>query len=115
MDGDFSAAAVVGEVVGEAEGFLAEGGGKFLLLFDLLAAVVVILGAYALCAVVRFVFKVAERECPRAEAILLRIRFACNDRALEAGVFLDVDVEAVFSSEDAGLASGTSIVGVDQI
>ena len=101
--------------MGEAEGFFTEGFGQFLLLFDLLAAVVVILGAYALCAVVRFVFKIAKRERPRAEAVLSRIRFACNGRALEAGVFLDVDVEAVFSSEDAGLASGTSIVGVDQI
>ena len=36
MDGDFSAAAVVGQVMCEAEGFLAEGGGEFLLLFDLL-------------------------------------------------------------------------------
>ena len=36
VDGDLSAAAVVGEVVREAEGFLAEGGGKLLLLFDLL-------------------------------------------------------------------------------
>ena len=36
VDGDFSAAAVVGEVVGEAEGFFAEGG-EFLLLFDLIA------------------------------------------------------------------------------
>ena len=115
MDGDFSAATVIGEVMGEAEGFFTEGFGQFLLLFDLLAAVVVILGAYALCAVVRFVFKIAKRERPRAEAVLSRIRFACNGRALEAGVFLDVDVEAVFSSEDAGLASGTSIVGVDQI
>ena len=35
MDGDFPAAAVVGQVMGKAEGFLAEGG-KFLLFFDLL-------------------------------------------------------------------------------
>ena len=35
MDGDFPAAAVVGQVMGEAEGFFAEGG-KFLLFFDLL-------------------------------------------------------------------------------
>ena len=143
MDGDFSAAAVVGEVMGEAEGFFAEDLGKFLLLFDLLlvkdalkfvqsvvrittegrdvlrgilanadcsqcngrscravrialgrhgkaggeaygvvdlvlllsahlviAAVVVVGCPDALCAVVRFVFKVAERERPRAEAVL---------------------------------------------
>ena len=184
MDGDFSAAAVVGEVVGEAEGFLAEGGGKFLLFFDLLlvkdvpkliqrvrciaaqgrdflrgivanlnrarrnsgfrravrialgrhgkaggeaygvidlvllllahlvvAAVVVVGRPDAFRAVVRFVFKIAKRERPRAEAVLSRIRFACNGRALEAGVFLDVDVEAAFSSEDAGRTSGASIVG----
>ena len=36
MDGDFPAAAVVGQVMGKAEGFLAEGGGKFLLFCDLL-------------------------------------------------------------------------------
>ena len=36
MDGDFSAAAVVGEIMGEAEGFFAEGLGKFLLLFNFL-------------------------------------------------------------------------------
>ena len=36
MDGDFSAAAVVGEVMGKAEGFFTEGFGKFLLLLDLL-------------------------------------------------------------------------------
>ena len=138
----FSAAAVVGEVMGEAEGFFTEGFGKFLLLFDFLlvkdapklvqsvvrittegrdvlrgilanvdcsrcngrsrravrialgwhgeargeaygvvdlvlllsahlviAAVVVILGTYALCAVVRTVLQIAERECPRAEAV----------------------------------------------
>ena len=186
MNGDFSAAAVVGEVMGEAEGFFAKDFGKFLLLFDLLlvkdalklvqsvvrittegrdvlrgilanadcsqcngrscravrialgrhgkaggeaygvidlvllllrhlviAAVVVILGAYALCAVVRFVFKIAERECPRAEAILLRSCFACNGHALEAGVLFDVDVEAAFSCEDACLLSCASVVGED--
>ena len=188
MDGDFSAAAVVGEVMGEAEGFFTEGLGKFLLLFNFLlvkdapklvqsvvritiegrdvlrgilanvdrsrcygrscravrialgrhgkaggeaygvidlvlllsahlviAAVVVILGAYALCAVVRTVLQIAERERPCREAVLSRIRFACNDRALEVGVLFDVDVEAAFSSEDTGLASGASIVGLDQI
>ena len=187
MDGDFSAAAVVGEVMGEAEGFFTEGLGKFLLFFDLLlvkdtfkliqrvrciaaqgrdvlrgifanvdcsrcngrscravrialgrhgkaggeaygvidlvlllaahlviAAVVVIFGAYALCAVVRTVLQTAERERPCREAVLLLIRFACNDRALEVGVLLDVDVEATFSSEDTRLASGASIVGVDR-
>ena len=36
MDGDFPAAAVVGQVMCEAEGFLAEGGSEFLLFFDLL-------------------------------------------------------------------------------
>ena len=36
MDGDFSAAAVVGEVMGEAEGFFTEGLGKLLLFFNLL-------------------------------------------------------------------------------
>ena len=143
MDGDFSAAAVVGEVMGEAEGFFTEGFGQFLLLFNFLlvkdasklvqsvvritiegrdvlrgilanvdcsrcngrscravrialgrhgkaggeaygvvdlvlllaahlviAAVVVILGTYALCAVVRFVFQVAEGERPGREAVL---------------------------------------------
>ena len=187
MDGDFSAAAVVGEVMGEAEGFFAEGLGKLLLLFNLLlvkdapkfvqsvvritiegrdilcgiltninrspcysrtgravrialgrhgetrgeaygvidlvlllsahlviAAVVVILGADAFRAVVRFVFKVAERECPRAEAVLSRLRFACNDRALEVGVLFDVDVEAAFSGEDAGRTSRTAVVGVNR-
>jgi len=72
---------------------------------------VVILGTYAFRAVVRTVLQVAERERPCAEAILSRIRFACNDRALEVGVLFYVDVEAAFSSEDAGLASGASIVG----
>ena len=187
MDGDFSAAAVVGEVMSEAEGFFTEGLGKFLLLFNFLlvkdtsklvqrvrriaaegrdvlrgiladvnrsrcnsrscravrialgrhgkaggeaygvidlvlllaahlviAAVVVIFGAYALCAVVRTVLQTAERERPCREAVLLLIRFACNDRALEVGVLLDVDVEATFSSEDTRLASGASIVGVDR-
>ena len=36
MDGDFSTAAVVGEVMRETEGFFAEHLGKFLLFFDLL-------------------------------------------------------------------------------
>ena len=36
MDGNFSAAAVVGEVMSEAEGFFTEGLGKFLLLFNFL-------------------------------------------------------------------------------
>ncbi|WP_314595165.1 hypothetical protein [uncultured Selenomonas sp.] len=36
MDGDFSAAAVIGEVVGKTEGLFAEGFGKFLLLFNFL-------------------------------------------------------------------------------
>ena len=79
-----------------------------------IAAVVVIFGAYALCAVVRTVLQIAERERPCREAVLLLIRFACNDRALEVGVLLDVDVEATFSSEDTRLASGASIVGVDR-
>ena len=187
MDGDFSAAAVVGEVMGEAEGFFTEGFGQFLLLFNFLlvkdapklvqsvvritiegrdvlrgilanvdcsrcngrscravrialgrhgkaggeaygvidlvlllsahlviAAVVVILGAYAFRAVVRTVLQTAERERSRAEAVFSRLRFACNDRALEVGVLLDVDVEATFSSEDTRLASGASIVGVDR-
>ena len=184
MDGDFSAAAVVGEVMGEAEGFFAEGLGKFLLLFNFLlvkdapklvqsvvrittegrdvlrgilanvdascgngrsrravrialgrhgkaggeaygvvdlvllllrhlviAAVVVVGRPDAFRAVVRAVLQIAERERPRAEAILLLIRFACNDRALEAGVLFDVDVEAAFSGEDARLASRTAVVG----
>ena len=75
----------------------------------------VILDTYALCAVVRTVLQIAERERSRAEAVLSRIRFACDDRALEVGVLFDVDVEAAFSNEDAGLASCASIVGVDQI
>ena len=79
-----------------------------------IAAVVVILGAYALCAVVRTVLQIAERERPRAEAVLSRLRFACNDRALEVGVLFDVDVEAVFSGEDARLASRTAVVGVNR-
>ena len=143
MDGDFSAAAVVGEVMGKAEGFFTEGFGKFLLLFNFLlvkdasklvqsvvritteggeilrgiladvdrspcngrprravrialgghgkaggeaygvidlvlllsahlviAAVVVILGAYALRVVVCLVFQVAEGERPGREAVL---------------------------------------------
>ncbi len=37
MDGDFSAVAVVGVVMGEAEGFFTEGFGKFLLLFNSVA------------------------------------------------------------------------------
>ena len=186
VDGDFSAATIVGEVVRETEGFFAEHLGKFLLLFDLLlvkdapklvqsvvritiegrdvlrgilanlnrsrcngrscravrialgrhgkaggeaygvidlvlllsahlviAAVVVIFGAYAFRAVVRTVLQTAERERPCREAVLSRLRFACDDRALEVGVLFDVDVEAAFSSEDTGLASGASIVGVD--
>ena len=64
--------------------------------------------------VVRTVLQIAERERPRAEAILLRSCFACNDRALEVGVLFDVDVEAAFSSEDAGLASRTAVVGVNR-
>jgi len=36
VGGDCSAAAVIGEVMGEAEGFFTEGFGKFLLLFDFL-------------------------------------------------------------------------------
>ena len=187
VDGDFSAAAVVGEVVGEAEGFFTEGLGKFLLLFNFLlvkdtpklvqsvvritiegrdvlrgilanvdcslrygrscravrialgrhgkaggeaygvidlvlllsahlviAAVVVIFGAYAFRTVARTVLQIAERERSCRETVLSRIRFACNDRALEVGVLFDVDVEAAFSSEDAGLVSCASIVGVDR-
>ena len=187
MDGDFSAAAVIGEVMGKAEGFFTEGGGKFLLLFDFLlvkdapklvqrvrciaaqgrdflrgivanlnrarrnsgfrravrialgrhgeaggeaygvvdlvllllahlviAAVVVVGRPDAFRAVVRTVLQIAERERPRAEAILLRSCFAGDDRALEVGVLFDVDVEAAFSSEDAGLSSCASIVGVDR-
>ena len=74
----------------------------------------VIFGAYALCSVVRTVLQIAERERSRAEAVLFRLSFACNDRALEVGVLFDVDIEAAFSSEDTGLASGASIVGVDR-
>ena len=74
----------------------------------------VILRANALRAVVCAVLQVAERERPRAEAILFLIRFACNDRALEVGVLFDVDVEAAFACEDAGLASRTAVVGVNR-
>ena len=63
---------------------------------------------------VRTVLQIAERERPRAEAILLRSCFAGDDRALEVGVLFDVDVEAAFSSEDAGLASRTAVVGVNR-
>ena len=38
VNGDFSAAAVVGEVMGKAEGFFTEGFGKFLLLFNFLGS-----------------------------------------------------------------------------
>ena len=156
MDGDFSAAAVVGEVMREAEGFFAKDFGKFLLLFDLLlvkdalklvqsvvrittegrdvlrgilanadcsqcngrscravrialgrhgkaggeaygvvdlvlllsahlviAAVVVVLGTYALRVVVCLVFQVTERERPGREAVLSlkdvsRLRTLCK-------------------------------------
>ena len=101
-----------GEAGGEAYGVI-----DLVLLLSahlVIAAVVVILGAYAFCAVVRTVLQTAERERSRTEAVLSRIRFACNDRALEVGVLFDVDIEAAFSSEDAGLASGASIVGVDR-
>ena len=101
-----------GKVGGEAYGVI-----DLVLLLSahlVIAAVVVIFGAYAFRTVVRTVLQIAERERSRAEAVLSRIRFACNDRALEVGVLFDVDVEATFSSEDAGLASGASIVGVDR-
>ena len=62
-------------------------------------------------AVVRFVFKVAERECPCAEAVLLRFRFACDHRALEVGVLLDVDIEAAFSCEKTRLIPCAAVVG----
>ena len=75
-----------------------------------IAAVVVILGAYAFRAVVRTVPQIAERERPCREAVLSRIRFACNDGALEVGVLFDVDVEAAFSSEDTRLASGIAMI-----
>ena len=174
VDDDLSAAAVVGEVVREAEGFFTEGGGKLLLLLDLLlvedfaefvqcvlriaaegreilrgilahldrslcdggscralrlalgrhgevggeadgvveivlflralllvVTVVVVCRPDALRAVVGTVLQIAERERPRAETILLLIRLTCDDRALEVGVLLDVDVEAAFASEDA--------------
>ena len=74
----------------------------------------VILGAYALCAVVRTVLQIAERERSRAEAVLLFIRLACNDRALEVGVLFDVDIKAAFSCEDAGLTSCTAVGGADR-
>ena len=187
MDGDFSAATVVREIMRETEGFFAEGGGKLLLLgygffvkdsaqfvqrvcritaesrdvlrgilanlnrspcdgrscravrialgrygeargeaygvVDLvllllrhlvIAAVVVVGRPDALCAVVRFVFKVAERERPCREAVLSRLRFACNDRALEAGVLFHIDVKAAQSCKDACLLSCASIAGVDR-
>ena len=97
-----------GEVGGEAYGVI-----DLVLLLSahlVIAAVVVILGAYAFCAVVRTVLQIAERERSRTEAVLSRIRFACNDRALEVGVLFDVDVEAAFSSEDTGLASGIAMI-----
>ena len=74
----------------------------------------VLLGTYALRAVVSAVLQVAERERPSREAVLSRLRFACNDRALEVGVLLDVDIEAAFACEDAGLTSCTAVCGVDQ-
>ena len=58
----------------------------------------------ALRAVVRTVLQIAERERPRAEAILLRSCFAGNGRALEASVLFNVDVEAAFSSDQAAPA-----------
>ena len=98
-----------GEARGEAYGVVDL---VLLLLRHLVIAAVVVVGRPdALCAVVRFVFKVAERERPCREAVLSRLHCACNDRALEVGVLFDVDVEAAFSSEDAGLTSGASIVG----
>ena len=102
-----------GEAGGEAYGVI-----DLVLLLSahlVIVAAVVILGAYALCAVDRTVLQIAERERSRAEAVFSRLRFACNDRALEVGVLFDVDVEAAFSSEDTGLASSASIVGLDQI
>ena len=83
-----------------------------LLLAHLVIAAVVVVGCPdALRAVVRFVFKVAERECPCAEAVLLRFRFACDDRAFEVGVLLDVDVETVFPCEEACLLMCAAVVG----
>ena len=98
-----------GETRGEAYGVI-----DLVLLLSahlVIVAVVVVLGTYALQVVVRAILQVAERERPRAEAVLLLIRLACNHGTLEVGVLLDVDVEAAFSSEDAGLASCASIVG----
>ena len=75
-----------------------------------IAAVMVVLRTDALCAVGRTVLQIAERERPCREAVLSCLRFACNDRALEVGVLFDVDVEAAFSSEDTGLASGIAMI-----
>ena len=60
-----------GDVRGEAYGVIDLV--LFLLRHLVIVAVVVVLGPDALRAVVRFVFKVAERECPRAEAVLFRL------------------------------------------
>ena len=100
-----------GETRGEAYGVI-----DLVLLLSahlVIVAVVVVLGTYVFRAVVGSVFQIAERERPSREAVLSRIRFACNDRALEVGVLFDVDVEAAFACKDAGLASRASIVGVD--
>ena len=46
--------------------------------------------------------------------ILSRFRLTGDDGTFEVGIIAYGEVKAVFPSEDAGLASGTSIVGVDR-
>ena len=56
----------------------------------------VVLRTDALRTVVRAILQISERERPCAEAVLSRLRFACDDCALEVGVLLDVYIESAF-------------------
>ena len=71
----------------------------------------VVLRTDALRAIVRAILQIVERERPSREAVLSRLRFACDDCAFEVGVLLDIDVEAAFACEDACLLMCTAVVG----
>jgi len=59
------------------------------------------------------VAQLADGERAGAEAVLVRRTFAGNDGPLEVGVAFDLDIEAAFSSLDAGLFDHTGVVAAD--
>ena len=78
-----------------------------------IVAVFMVGGTDALCTVIRLILQIAEGKCAGREFVLVRCCLTCDECTLQIGILPDQKIKAAGSCEDAGLVSGTPVVGGD--